>query len=132
MEALGLAVEPRNIRHFLALQFVEKREALGADPRNHCKFKTGYALQVLDSEEAGVRQSPGASERQPSALPALEARQYSSNEDGLDLPDKCPHGCGCRCYSAHRAAFTILALGAHISRMILEMRGGAAGGIEIA
>src|SRR4029453_14176377 len=64
-------IEPLDIRHFLALQFVEKGEALGADPRNHCKLETVRALQILDIEEACVGQSPGTSERQTSALPCL-------------------------------------------------------------
>jgi DNA-binding HxlR family transcriptional regulator len=38
-------------------------QAFGADPRNHRKFKTVCASQILVSEDASVSQSPGTSER---------------------------------------------------------------------
>lgn len=70
-------------------QAAQNGETLWTDPRNHCEFMGLGASQILDSEDASVSQSPGASERQPRLCHALEARQYSSNEDGLDLLDKC-------------------------------------------
>ena len=68
---LCLAIEQLNVRHLLALQFVEKGQAFGADPWNHRKFKTVCALQIIDSEDAGVTQGAGTSERQTSALPSF-------------------------------------------------------------
>ena len=66
---------------------------LGANPGNHRKFKGMRALKILDGEDACARQSPGACERQSSALPRLrcqpvlfKSRRFAS----ADVYQLCP------------------------------------------
>ena len=59
------------LRQLLALQLAETSEALGADPGDHRKLKSMRALQIFDSEEACIRQSPRTGKRQSSTLPCL-------------------------------------------------------------
>jgi hypothetical protein len=110
-ETLGLATRPRNTRYLLALQFVEKDEALGADPRNHCKFKTVCALQILDSEDAGISQSSGTCERQSSALPCFGSAPVLLERGRFGPARQVPPvnrlECGFPSYSAYRSAFAI-------------------------
>jgi hypothetical protein len=89
------------------------------------QVQDGCVLQILDSEDAGISQSPGTCERQSSALPRLGGAPVLLERGRFGPARQVPPvnrlGCGFPSYSACRSAFRIqeilgLAIGAHISR----------------